>query len=157
MRAISSASLLLSAALVRLRSRPCAVSPGWAPIVVLLGAALALGQWPTRAGAAEPLEPAVGVIGFDLCDLDAQGLVGPPGGKRAVDYEFCIPSGAGFEAQVRAIDASASFQSGPPGRVGCGPGQVLVIGNTHRPDFAFVLQRLAELPYVERIERAWFE
>jgi hypothetical protein len=49
------------------------------------------------------------------------------------------------------------FFDGSPGRIGCGPDQVLVIGNTHRPDFAFVLQRLAELPYVERIEQAHFE
>lgn len=120
-------------------------------------ALLAAGLLACPAAAVEPAEPGVGVIGFDLCDLDAQGLVGPPDGKRALDYEFCIPAGEGFAAEVQAIDDSARFQPGSAGRIGCGPGQVLVLGNTHRPDFAFVLQRLAELPYVERIERAWFE
>jgi hypothetical protein len=110
-----------------------------------------------QPAAVEPLEPAVGVLGFELCDLDAQGLIGPPDGKRAVDYEFCIPGGEGFAAEVRAIDTTARLHPGSRGRIGCGPDEVLVIGNTHRPDFAFVLQRLAELPYVERIERAWFE
>jgi hypothetical protein len=120
-------------------------------------AALALALGCAQAGALEPMAPAVDVIGFELCDLDAQGLIGPPDGKRAVDYEFCIPAGEGFAAEVRAIDATARVHPGSPGRIGCGPDEVLVIGNTHRPDFAFVLQRLAELPYVERIERAWFE
>jgi hypothetical protein len=113
-----------------------------------------------RAPVAHAVEPAAsgpGIIGFDLCDLDAQGLVGPPDGKRAVDYELCIPRGDAFLAEVGAIDASARFFPDAPGRIGCGPDEVLVIGNTHRPDFAFVLQRLAELPYVRRIERAWFE
>jgi hypothetical protein len=126
--------------------------PGLRWPLALLAALLA-----APAAAVEPAEPGVGVIGFDLCDLDAQGLVGPPDGKRALDYEFCIPAGEGFAAEVQVIDGSARFQPGSPGRIGCGPGQVLVLGNTHRPDFAFVLQRLAELPYVERIERAWFE
>jgi hypothetical protein len=99
----------------------------------------------------------LGVIGFELCDLDVDGLIGPADGKRALDYEFCIPAGAGFMAEVRAIDSSARFNAHSPGRIGCGADQVLVLGNTHRPDFAFVLQRLAELPYVERIEQAYFE
>jgi hypothetical protein len=112
------------------------------------------GSW---TAAAEPEEATLSVIGFELCDLDAEGLVGPPDGKRALDYEFCIPAADAFAAEVRAIDASARFQPGSRGRIGCAPDETLVIGNTHRPDFAFVLQRLAELPYVERIERAWFE
>jgi hypothetical protein len=102
-------------------------------------------------------DAALGVIGFELCDLDAEGLLGHPDGKRALDYEFCIPSGAGFAAEVRDIDPSARFHVHSRGRIGCGADQVLVLGNTHRSDFAFVLQRLAELPYVERIEQAHFE
>jgi hypothetical protein len=120
-----------------------------------VGAALALGL--ATLHAVEPEASAADVIRFDLSELDAQGLIGPPDGKRSVDYEFCIPAGEGFAAEVQAIDATARLQPGSRGRIGCGPEQVLVLGNTHRPDFAFVLQRLAELPYVERIERAWFE
>lgn len=129
------------------------VTPDVVRVGVLALLALAFGT----ALALEPEEASVDVIGFEVCDLDAQGLIGPPDGKRALDYEFCIPAGEGFTEEVRAIDATASFQPGGRGRIGCGPEQVLVLGNTHRPDFFFVLQRLAELPYVERIERAWFE
>jgi hypothetical protein len=102
-------------------------------------------------------ENQLAVIGFELCDLDADGLIGPEDGKRAVDYEFCIPAGDGFVDEVRSIDVSARFHAESPGRIGCDQDQVLVLGNTHRPDFAFVLQRLADLPYVERIEQAFFE
>lgn len=111
---------------------------------------------PVLAGPPIP-EADGGVIDFALCDLDSSGLIGPEGGKRALDYEFCIPEGAAFEADVRAIDTTAQFMPGSPGRIGCRPDQVLVLGNTHRPDFAFVLQALAELPYVERIQQAFFE
>jgi hypothetical protein len=119
------------------------------------GAVLALGL--ATAQAVEPAAAPGGIIGFDVSALDAAGLIGPPDGKRSVDYEFCIPAAEGFAAEVQAIDATARLQPGSPGRIGCGPGQVLVLGNTHQPHFARVLQRLAELPYVERIERAWFE
>jgi len=97
------------------------------------------------------------VIAFDLDSIDADGLIGPADGKRALDYEFCIPRGEDYVAEVRAIDETARFFERSRGRIGCGPRQVLVIGNTHRPDFAIVLGRLAELPYVERIEQAYFE
>jgi hypothetical protein len=145
-----------SAPTARMPIRSPSPSPGRARLAALAiaGAVLALGL---AAHAVEPQAPVADVIGFDLRDLDAQGLVGPAGGKRAVDYEFCIPQGAAFEQAVSAIDETARFQPGSRGRIGCGPGQVLVLGNTHRPDFASVLQRLADLPYVERIQRAWFE
>jgi len=122
-------------------------------------AALVLLPWLTAAHvrAAEPVPASRAVIGFDPSELDEQGLEGPPDGKRALDYELCIPAGEQFTAEVGAIDASAQLYPGARGRIGCGPGQVLVIGNTHQPDFALVLRRLAELPYVERIERTWFE
>jgi hypothetical protein len=47
--------------------------------------------------------------------------------------------------------------AGSRGRIGCGPDQVLVLGNTHQPGFAAVLQALARLPFIRRIEPAWFE
>lgn len=97
------------------------------------------------------------VIGFDISVLDADGLYGPPDGKRAQSYEFCIPAGARYAAEVRRIDPTADVFGASPGRIGCGPGQVLVIGHTHQPGFASVLRRLAALPYVERIEEAHFE
>ena len=105
--------------------------------------------------AADAAAPAV--IGFDLGSIDADGLIGPPNGKRALDYELCIPRGEDYVTEVRAINETAQFFDRSRGRIGCGPRQVLVIGHTHRPDFAVVLRRLAELPYVERIEQAYFE
>jgi len=74
-----------------------------------------------------------------------------------LDYEFCIPRGKDYVIEVRAIDETAQFFERSRGRIGCGPRQVLVIGNTDRSDFAVVLRRLAELSYVERIEQAYFE
>ena len=112
--------------------------------VLLSGAAMAGGD-PTA------------VIAFDLTRLDAAGLQGPPDGLRALDYEFCIPQGRGFRDQVAAIDPSARFQSGSRGRIGCGPDQVLVLGNTHQDDYREVLLGLARLPYVKRIAEAFFE
>lgn len=96
-------------------------------------------------------------IGFDVARLDDQGLVGPADGKRALSYEFCIPPGEAYEAQVRKIDPSVEIQRGSRGRIGCIEGRVLCVGNTHQPRFRDVLRRLAELPYVERIEEAVFE
>jgi len=121
---------------------------GWLPVWLCLVAG--------AAGAASPVDSA-GVIGLDVRLLDGNGFMGPDGGKRALDYEFCIPQGAGFAAEVRAIDGTARLYPNSRGRIGCDPGQVLVIGNTHQPHFAEVLRRLAALPYVERIEPAWFE
>ncbi len=119
----------------------------------LLGVVLGL----SAAGAAEPPSPLDPMIGFDVDAIDADGLVGPPGGKVAVDYEFCIPAQPAHAAEVQVIDPSARFYPGSRGRIGCAAGAVLVLGNTHQSDFAGVLRRLAELPYVARIERAWFE
>jgi hypothetical protein len=109
------------------------------------------GEGPVAAVAGGP------VIGFDLSEIDDRGLIGPEGGKRAVDYELCIPDDETFVAEVRAIDPSLRLMPGSPGRIGCHPGQLLVLGSTHRPGFRSILQRLADLPYVERIERAFFE
>ncbi len=96
-------------------------------------------------------------IGFDLNRLNASGLQGPPDGLRALDYEFCIPDGPAFRAQVAAIDPSARFHPGSRGRIGCTPDQVLVLGNTHQDGFRAILHALAGLPYVARIAEAVFE
>ena len=95
-------------------------------------------------------------IRFDLTDLDAAGLYGPPDGLRALSYEFCIPDRPDSLAEVRAIDASVRAQRSP-GRIGCVHGELLCIGNTHQPEYRAVLEALARLPYVARIEQAHFE
>jgi hypothetical protein len=98
-----------------------------------------------------------GAIRFDLNRLDESGLQGPPDGRRALDYEYCIPGAARYRERVATIDPSARFLPGSRGRIGCRPDQVLVLGNTHQPGFRDVLAALAELPFVERIAECVFE
>jgi hypothetical protein len=95
-------------------------------------------------------------LGFDADLVGEDGLYGPPDGRRALDYEFCIPDAACIREQVSAIDPSVRFSTSP-GRIGCADGDLLAIGNSHQPGFQEVLRQLAELPYVRRIEPAWFE
>ncbi|MGB5734612.1 MAG: hypothetical protein WBM40_09235 [Thiohalocapsa sp.] len=108
-------------------------------------------------GQAEPPAASQAVIGFDLTLLDDDGLIGPDNGKRSVDYEYCIPDDDDAKAEVAAIDPTSRLLTGSRGRIGCMPGQSLVMGNTHQADFRAVLHHLAELEYVQRIEQAFFE
>jgi hypothetical protein len=121
---------------------------------------LALWAWFTLAVAGPNLE-AVGAatpaLGLDLSPLSEDGLYGSGEGRRALDYEFCIPQGGEPWAQVSVIDPSAKAMAGSRGRIGCGPDQVLVLGNTHQPGFAAVIHALARLPFIRRIEPVWFE
>lgn len=96
-------------------------------------------------------------IRFDISTLDEDGLYGPPGGKRAWSYEFCIPDTAEYKIEVEGIDPSVAFFSESPGRIGCGEKELLCTGSTHQKHFDRVLRRLAELPYVQRIDQSFFE
>ncbi len=96
-------------------------------------------------------------ITFKLDYLNQDGLYGPPGGKRALHYEFCIPGDSAHAAQVRHIDPTIEIFPKSRGRIGCGPGEYLCIGSTHQPGFKTVLGKLASLPYVRRIDQAFFE
>ena len=96
-------------------------------------------------------------ITFSLDHLDENGLYGPPGGLRAVHYEFCIPADPGLEAQVRRLDMTIQIFKTSPGRIGCTKEEYLCLGNTHQPNFKAVLLNLAGLPYVKRINQAFFE
>ena len=87
-------------------------------------------------------EPRLPRIGVDLASVNAEGLRGPPGGLRAVHYEFCIPADDQVAAEVRAIDATARLLHGSRGRIGCRHGQILVLGHTHQPAYRRVLDRL---------------
>lgn len=95
-------------------------------------------------------------IHFDLSALDASGLHGPSDGLRALHYEFCIPDRADAVARVKAIDASIAVHRSR-GRIGCSSDELLCIGSTHQPGYRDVLLALAGLPYVTRIEQAFFE
>jgi hypothetical protein len=96
-------------------------------------------------------------ITFALDQLNQDGLYGPPGGLRALHYEFCIPGDAAHAAQVQHIDPTIEVFPTSRGRIGCGPGEFLCIGSTHQPGFKTVLLKLASLPYVRRIDQAFFE
>ncbi|HKA42882.1 MAG TPA: hypothetical protein VKF40_12915 [Burkholderiales bacterium] len=109
------------------------------------------------AGACSSGHPASPKITFDLTRLDAEGLTGGPGALRALHYEFCIPAGEPHAAEVRGVDATAQFMPRSRGRIGCTTEQVLVVGSTHQPGYRHVLERLAALSYVQRIEQAYFE
>ena len=96
-------------------------------------------------------------ICFDLNRLDDRGLQGPPGGLRALHYEYCLPDRPEALAAVSAIDPTLQMQRGSPGRIGCGSAELLCLGHTHQPEYATVLRRLAELPVIRQICEAHFE
>lgn len=95
-------------------------------------------------------------IKFDLEQLDSDGLTGAEDGKRSISYEFCIPDNKLNRDKVKKIDKSIQFTKAM-GRSMCGKNQVLAMGNTHQPNAVKVLNRLAELNYVEKITETYFE
>ena len=101
--------------------------------------------------------PIIGKITFYLSQLDEQGLYGPPGGKRALSYEFCIPDTAENKTEVEGIDPRVTFFAESPGRIGCGDSELLCIGSTHQKNFTKILQQLSDLSYVQRIDQSYFE
>ena len=127
-------------------------------VALLISLFLSLYPLLTGCQAAEPpqVDP-MSKITFTLDQLNQDGLYGPPGGLRALHYEFCIPGDSAHEAQVRQIDPTIQIFPQSRGRIGCAPGEYLCIGSTHQPDFRTVLFQLAHLPYVKRIDQAFFE
>lgn len=96
-------------------------------------------------------------VTFDITRLDEDGLLGSADAKRSLAYEFCIPAAAHYSAEVKRIDPTVQFTAESPGRIGCGPHEYLCIGSTHQEGFRRVLQQLGKLPYVQRIDEAFFE
>jgi hypothetical protein len=96
-------------------------------------------------------------ITFDLSSLNAQGLYGPPDGLRSLDYEFCIPARHEYIEKVKRLDPTLRVYLGSKGRIGCSRGEALCIGNTRKPNWREVLLKLADLPFVKRINQAYFE
>jgi hypothetical protein len=97
------------------------------------------------------------VIGFDLSGIGTDGLEGPPDGRRAVDYEFCVPARASYVREVQIIDPTAQPYAESRGRIRCRAWETLMVGNTHHVLWRESLERLAALRYVKRIERSVFE
>jgi hypothetical protein len=96
-------------------------------------------------------------IAFDLSTLDDDGLYGPADGKRSLDYEFCIPTGDVYAQTVSAIDPSVHLFPDSRGRIDCGAGEVLAIGNTHQANYQIILMELANLDYIDRIQPVYWE
>lgn len=105
----------------------------------------------------DPEVPELSKITFDLDRLNDDGLVGPPNGLRSLMYEFCIPSDSASARQVREIDSSVRFYSESPGRIGCGDGLTLCIGETHQPGWRAVIEQLSALDFIERIDESFAE
>jgi hypothetical protein len=110
---------------------------------------------PVQAGGAAG--SCAGKLGFDLDELDENGLIGPADGKVAVSYELCVPKDQKLVDEVRSIDPSIAIHADSRGRIGCSPAEVLCLGSTHQRSSREILERLCGLPYVRRIERTWFE
>jgi hypothetical protein len=58
---------------------------------------------------------------------------------------------------VAAADPSVRFNCSSPGRIGCGVGECLSLGDSHGQDHLQRLLELAALPYIRRIEESFFE
>lgn len=96
-------------------------------------------------------------IGFDINAIDQEGLVGEPGAKVALNYEFCIPANNKYINEVRQIDPSLQFHKKSKGRIACSKAEWLCIGSSRQEYSKQKLQRLAELSFIKRIERTYFE
>lgn len=124
---------------------------------LLLIGALSVGNCPAACGGNGIVDTDwESKVGFDPDLIGEDGLYGPPNGRRALDYELCIPDAMPYRDQVTAIDPSLRFSTSP-GRIGCAENELLAIGTSHQTGFRSVLESLAQLPYVRRIEQAWFE
>lgn len=107
---------------------------------------------------ASPEDPEVwNKVKIDFNRLDENGLAGPPNGKVAVNYEFCIPAEEKYQQEVKKIDATAEFQKGAKGRAGCKADQWLAIGSTNQKNYRRVIYELASLSYVQQIQETYFE
>ena len=91
---------------------------------------------------------------FDINALDSDGLIGPPDGKVAVDYQFCIPKGEEFEKQILAIDPDLRISANSRF---CSGDQSVAFGTTHKPGNQEILRGLSELDFVKKINRVWYE
>ena len=117
----------------------------WAALSIVVAAATGCGQ-------KAPEEK----IDFDIEILNEDGLYGPVGGLRTLQYEYCIPAGKGARDDVAAIDPSANCTGGL-GRIDCQIGEFMCVGHTKQDGHKRILIELARLEYVDRIQQTYFE
>ncbi len=94
---------------------------------------------------------------FDPGSIDRIGLIGPPGGKRYLDYEFCVPTDPVILQRLQIISPTLRCQPGARGRSACQPYQALCIGNTGSANWRTELCQLSTLPLIQRIRPTWWE
>jgi hypothetical protein len=88
-------------------------------------------------------EMALKKINFSIGEIDKDGLIGPPDGKRLMAYKFVIPMDQKKRRQVHRIDRSVKFFHKPSDE------QYDCIGEGATPE---VLLKLAGLPFIKRID-----
>jgi heat shock protein HslJ len=96
-------------------------------------------------------------IKFDRGRLNEEGLQGYDDGLRALHYEYCIPDREDLIEKVTALDPTLQIQGESPGRIGCGDGELLCLGNTHQDNWQKTLAGLAAVPEIREIREAVFE
>ena len=139
----------------RRRAMMMRVLDAWCLAGVVYLAACARSPQPVPPRGADPAGSPK--ITFDVSAISPEGLSGAAGGAVAVSYEFCVPANAAPMAEAQRIDRSARCTAGSRGRVPCGSGEALCIGSTHQEGWLRVLNALAALPYVTRIDRSFAE
>lgn len=112
---------------------------------------------PSMAQRQETHQILMSKIKFDTAKLDKNGLEGPEDGKRALDYEYCIPNTPKHKTEVQRIDVNVKFLEESKGRINCKPGTILCISNTHQRHYYDVLELLAKLNYVDEIREVFYE
>jgi hypothetical protein len=129
------------------------------PVLVLVSTLLASGLGGCSSAPSAPAltKAQQEKIAFDLSMLNDRGLRGPRNGRRAVSYEFCIPSGERYTREVQRIDPTVELMRGSRGRIGCTKEETLCVGSTGQKAYGEVLARLAGLDYVHRIVESTFE
>jgi len=126
-------------------------------IITAIFAAALLAGCLASPGTATDLWPGDSKIKFQIDDIRADGLRGPPDGLVAVAYEFCVPSDEGVYQEIRQIDHSLQIHSAARGRSRCASNQSLAIGATNQTRWREVLQALSSLDYVSEIRECFFE
>ena len=78
-------------------------------------------------------------------------------GLRSLSYEFCIPQTQEAIRDIRSIDPTIQYYRHSPGRIGCDDEEYLCIGETHNPRWKEILEAIAHLSYVEKIQQSFAE
>lgn len=94
-------------------------------------------------------------MNFSFSKLDKKGLIKDRGTSLA--FEFCIPNTEENLNEIKAIDESIAIYKSSQGRIGCGPNEILCIGETVDKDYKNILIEISKLSYVQSINESFFE